>query len=113
MRGGRPERLCLYGRAWGEFRNEHDNALAAVHPAARPISFGCSGRRFLRDWEKPFSAILGVTDPADLSPAELAEFTDEVFWRVKQMEIKDPAAWLVTHRARMEASTAPLISGRA
>jgi hypothetical protein len=63
---------------------------------------------FPRDW-KNHLRILGVTDPADLSPAELAKFTDEVFWRVKQMGIKDPAAWLVTHRARMEASTAPLI----
>ena len=63
---------------------------------------------FPRDW-KNHLRILGVTDPADLSPAELAKFTDEVFWRVTQTEIKDPAAWLVTHRARMEASTAPLI----
>jgi hypothetical protein len=63
---------------------------------------------FPRDW-KNHLRILGVTDPADLSPAELAKFTDEVFWRVTQTGIKDPAAWLVTHRARMEASTAPLI----
>jgi hypothetical protein len=63
---------------------------------------------FPRDWEKHLR-ILGVTDPTVLSPAELAKFTDEVFWRVTQTGIKDPAAWLVTHRARMEASTAPLI----
>ena len=44
---------------------------------------------FPRDWEKHLR-ILGVTDPADLSPAELAKFTDEVFWRVTQTGIKRP-----------------------
>jgi hypothetical protein len=55
---------------------------------------------FPTNWEKHLRN-LGVTDPADLSPAELAEFTNEVFWRVKQMGIKDPAAWLVTYRTLM------------
>lgn len=63
---------------------------------------------FPRDW-KNHLRILGVTDPTVLSPAKLAEFTNEVFWRVKQMGIRDPAAWLVTHRTLMQASTAPLI----
>jgi hypothetical protein len=63
---------------------------------------------FPRNWEKHLRN-LGVTDPADLAPAELAEFTDRVFWLVKQTGIKDPAAWLVTHRALMEASTAPVV----
>ena len=30
-----------------------------------------------------------------------------MFWLVKQMGIKDPAAWLATHRARMKATKAP------
>jgi hypothetical protein len=63
---------------------------------------------FPRDWQNHLR-ILGVTDPTVLSPAKLAEFTNEVFWRVKQMEIKDPTAWLVTHRTLMEAATAPVV----
>jgi hypothetical protein len=63
---------------------------------------------FPKNWEKHLRN-LGVPDPADLPPAELDEFTNEVFWRVKQMGIKDPAAWLVTYRTLMQASTVPLI----
>ena len=63
---------------------------------------------FPTNWEKHLRN-LGVTDPADLAPAELAEFTDRVFWLVKQTGIKDPAAWLVTHRTLMEAPRAPVI----
>ena len=51
----------------------------------------------------------GITDPADLPAAELARFTEHVFWLVKQTGIKDPAAWLVNHRTLMEAATAPLV----
>ena len=32
-----------------------------------------------------------------------------MFWEVKQTGIKDPAAWLVTHRALEKARTAPLV----
>ena len=63
---------------------------------------------FPRNWEKHLRN-LGVTDPADLPPAELAQFTDRVFWLVKQTGIKDPAAWLVTHRTLEEARTAPVV----
>ena len=51
----------------------------------------------------------GITGPADLPAAELARFTEHVFWLVKQTGIKDPAAWLVTHRALEKARTAPLV----
>jgi hypothetical protein len=44
---------------------------------------------------------LGVTDPADLTPAKLAEFRDNVFRSAKQAGIKDPAAWIL-HRAQVE-----------
>jgi hypothetical protein len=44
---------------------------------------------------------LGVTDPADLTPAKLAEFRDHVFRSAKQAGIKDPAAWIL-HRAQVE-----------
>src|SRR5260370_1312365 len=44
---------------------------------------------------------LGVAEPADLTPAKLAEFRDHVFWSVKQTGIKDPAAW-ISHRAQVD-----------
>ena len=44
---------------------------------------------------------LGVADPADLTPAKLAEFRDNVFWAVKQAGIKDPADWIL-RRAQVE-----------
>jgi hypothetical protein len=44
---------------------------------------------------------LGVADPADLTPAKLAEFRDYVFWSAKQAGIKDPAAW-ISDRAQVD-----------
>jgi hypothetical protein len=44
---------------------------------------------------------LGVAEPADLTPAKLAEFRDHAFWSVKQTGIKDPAAW-ISHRAQVD-----------
>jgi HEAT repeat protein len=64
---------------------------------------------FPKDWENHLRNIIGVTDPRDLSLAELARFTDRVFWHVKQMGIKDPAAWLITYRAREDARMAALV----
>ena len=60
---------------------------------------------FPRDWEKHLRNLPSRSLPL----AEPAEFTDQVFWRVKQIGIKDPATWLVTHRTLMEAPTAPLV----
>jgi hypothetical protein len=48
----------------------------------------------------------GVTDPADLTPAKLAEFRDYVFSLAKQAGIKDPAAWII-YRAQL-APQAPV-----
>jgi hypothetical protein len=45
-------------------------------------------------WERHLRNRLGATRPADLTHAQLAEFTDHVFWMVKQTGIKDPAAVL-------------------
>jgi hypothetical protein len=58
-------------------------------------------------WEKHLRN-LGVAAPADLPPAELARFTERVFWLVRQTGIKDPAAWLAADRARVEATMAPV-----
>jgi hypothetical protein len=58
-------------------------------------------------WEKHLRN-LGVAAPADLPPAELARFTEHVFWLVRQTGIKDPAAWLAADRARVEATMAPV-----
>lgn len=57
-------------------------------------------------WEKHLRN-LGVTAPTDLPPAELTQFTNRVFWLVRQSGIKDPAAWLA-NLARVEATVAPL-----
>ena len=62
---------------------------------------------FPNHWEKHLRNY-GVTDPGNLPPAELAQFTDHAFWLVKQTGIKDPAAWLATHRAMVEATMAPV-----
>jgi hypothetical protein len=48
-------------------------------------------------------AIIGVTDPADLTLAQLAKFRDDVFRAAKQAGIKDPAAW-TAHRAQLQAN---------
>ena len=50
-------------------------------------------------WQQHLHNRLGATRPTDLTPAELAEFTDHVFWLVKQTGIKDPAAMLVFGRS--------------
>jgi len=60
-----------------------------------------------KTWEKTLRSFLGDTAPADLPPAELARFTDHVFWLVKQYGIKNPAGWLATYRARLDAAMAP------
>jgi hypothetical protein len=54
-------------------------------------------------WEK-YLRKLGVTAPANLPPAELTRFADRVFWLVRQTGFKDPAVWLLAHRARVEAT---------
>jgi hypothetical protein len=57
-------------------------------------------------WEQHLRNRLADTDPADLTPAELAKFTNHVFWLVKQAGIREPAAWLV-FRAKTDAKAAP------
>ena len=49
---------------------------------------------FPKRWQQHLHNRLGATRPTDLTPAELAEFTDHVFWMVKQTGIEDPAAML-------------------
>jgi hypothetical protein len=51
-------------------------------------------------WENHLRNFFGDSVPADLPPAELARFTDHVFWSVKQTGIKDPAALLAFWRAQ-------------
>ena len=48
---------------------------------------------FPKTWENHLHN-LGVSTKGDLTSAELARFTERVFWEVKQTGIKDPAAWL-------------------
>jgi hypothetical protein len=45
-----------------------------------------------KHWEKHIRNFLGDIAPADLPPAELAQFTDHVFWLVKQTGLREPAA---------------------
>jgi hypothetical protein len=50
------------------------------------------------NWEQHLRKRLdtfGVADPADLTPAKLAEFRNDVFRAVKQVGIKDPTAWIL------------------
>ena len=56
-------------------------------------------------WEQHLRNRLGATDPADLTPTALADFTDHVFWLVRQTGIRDPAAWLA-FRAQLDAEAA-------
>ena len=56
-------------------------------------------------WEKHLRN-LGVTAPTDLPPAELTQFTNRVFWLVRQSGIKDPAAWVAANPAPVEATVA-------
>ncbi len=65
---------------------------------------------FPKTWERYLRNHLGVTDPADLTPAELARFTDHVVWLVKQTGIRDPAAWLA-YRAQLDATMSPVERG--
>src|SRR5579859_7714743 len=48
---------------------------------------------------------LGLCPGRELPPEELTRVTEQVFWMVRQMGIKDPAAWLANRR-RSDASTA-------
>ena len=66
---------------------------------------------FPKRWQQHLRNRLGATRPTDLTPAELAEFTDHVFWLVKRTGIRDPAAMLVL-RAQLDAkkATAKLVA---
>jgi hypothetical protein len=49
------------------------------------------------NWEQLLRKRLGafgISDLADLTPAKLATFRDQVFSSVRQTSIKDPAAWI-------------------
>jgi hypothetical protein len=58
-----------------------------------------------KHWQQHVRNRLGATQPADLTLAQLSEFTDHVFWMVKQTGMKDPAAMLV-FRAQLDAKEA-------
>jgi len=60
---------------------------------------------FPKHWQQHLRNRLGATHPADLTPAALAEFTDHVFWLVKQTGIRDPAA-VLAYRAQLDAKEA-------
>jgi hypothetical protein len=62
---------------------------------------------FPKYWENHLRNFFrSTTVPADLPPAKLAEFTEHVFWLVKQTGLRDPAAWLAFHRAQEEKRAA-------
>jgi len=58
-----------------------------------------------RHWQTVLRNSLGTANPANLSPGELAKFTDHVSWVVKQYGIKDPAAFLA-YQVQLEAKAA-------
>jgi hypothetical protein len=71
--------------------------LVELFQAANPIP-----------WEQRLPKLLGalgVANPGDLTPAQLAKFKDRVFCSAKQNGIKDPDAW-IAHRAKLEAEAA-------
>jgi hypothetical protein len=60
------------------------------------------------NWEQLLRARLGafgISDLADLTPANSAKFRDQVFWSVRQTSIKDPAAW-ITNQEQFKAKAA-------
>jgi hypothetical protein len=65
------------------------------------------------NWEQLLRARLagfGISDLADLTPAMLAKFRDQVFWSVRQSSIKDPAAWIANQeqfKAKAAAAKLP------
>ena len=58
-----------------------------------------------KHWQQHLRNRLGATHPADLTPAELAEFIDHVFWLVKQTGMRDPAA-VLAFRTQLDAKKA-------
>jgi hypothetical protein len=56
-------------------------------------------------WQTVLRNRLGAANPANLTPAELADFTKHVFWVVKQYGIRDPAAFLA-YQVQLEAKAA-------
>ena len=59
----------------------------------------------LQNWQAVLRNSLGSANPANLTPGELAKFTDHVFWVVKQNGIRDPAAYLA-YQVQFEAEAA-------
>jgi hypothetical protein len=58
-----------------------------------------------RDWEKHLRN-LRVTASANPPPADLDRIMEHVFWMVPQAGIKNPALWIATDMARVEAALA-------
>jgi hypothetical protein len=62
------------------------------------------------NWEQLLRARLdafGISHLADLTPANLAKFRDQVFWSVRQNGIKDPAAWIANQEQFKAKAAAP------
>jgi hypothetical protein len=62
-------------------------------------------RGYPKDWERHLRDV-GVSASAELPPAELDRIMERVYWLVRQTGIKDPAAWIATDMARVEAALA-------
>jgi hypothetical protein len=58
-----------------------------------------------KNWEKHLHN-LGVTASANPPPADLDRIMEHVFWMVPQVGIKNPALWIATDMARVEAALA-------
>src|SRR5439155_9848703 len=109
VRGGRAERLYRQGRAWRCARMSINTPSPRQGPTAADV-VQLLQTAFPKAWERHLRNRLGATDPAELTPAELARFVDHVFWLVKQTGIRDPAAWLA-FRAQRDATMAPVERG--
>jgi predicted DNA-binding transcriptional regulator AlpA len=92
-----------------------DSTLAALMRQGVTVAHivGLLQQAYPKRWQQILRDRLGDRKPAELTLAELVEFTDYVFWSVKQTGMPDPAAVLV-HRVQLDAkkATENLCDGR-
>jgi predicted DNA-binding transcriptional regulator AlpA len=93
--------------------DNNDPALAALmrdvptaaHLLVELLQAAFSSTIFPNRWEQHLRNILGTTNPADLTPDELAEFKDRVFRAAEGQGMRNLDAWLVC-REQLNAKAA-------
>ena len=85
----------------GGFRGTRDETeMTALREVVQMLQAACPNT-----WQRVLRNRLGSGDPANLTAVELAEFTEHVFWVVKQNGIRDPAG-LLAYQVQLEAKAA-------